>query len=260
MIPFIITNHGVTVFLDDGQQSIDETHPNFEDVIDAIRDEDVDEIRELINISRSIERWSQGLVTVIAGEVFYCGDVVNNVVTDRILDLMSIGFKPKSLAAFLTNVKNNPSYAAVEELYLFLEHNDIVLTEDGCFLAYKRVRDNYTDLHTGTFDNSVGATVKMMRNEVDDNRDRTCSRGLHFCASHYLPSFGGYSGNKIVVVKVNPADVVAIPNDYNNAKGRTWKYTVVAEVDSETSSLLQFATGNKLGEGTGGSFGDYNEG
>lgn len=240
MIPFIITNHGVTVYLDGKQETIDETHPNFEDVIDAIRDEDVDEIRELINISKSIERWSQGIVTVIDGEVFYAGTVVHGVISERILDLMSIGFEPKGLAAFLANVKMNPSFTAVEELYLFLEHNDIVLTEDGHFLAYKRVRSNLTDLHSGTFDNSVGRIVEMPRNQVNDDRNRTCAAGLHFCASHYLPSFGGYGGNKIVVVKVNPADVVSIPNDYNNAKGRTWKYKVVAEVDSETAKLNSY--------------------
>jgi hypothetical protein len=32
-----------------------------------------------------------------------------------------------------------------------------------------------------------------------------------------------------MILKVNPADVVAIPADYNNTKGRACKYEVVAE-------------------------------
>lgn len=32
-----------------------------------------------------------------------------------------------------------------------------------------------------------------------------------------------------MILKINPADVVAIPSDYNNTKGRTWKYEVVGE-------------------------------
>ncbi len=241
MIPFIITNHGVTVYLDGEQTTIDETHPNFEAVILAVAEQDVDEIRALINISLAITRWGEGLITVVDGEVFYKDEVVANVVTQRILDLMGSGFEPTSLAAFLTNVLENPSYTAVQELYLFLEHNDIVITEDGHFLAYKRVRNDYTDLHSGQFDNSVGATPAMLRNEVDDRRDVTCSRGLHFCAKHYLPSFGGHGGNRVVVVKVNPADVVSIPSDYNNAKGRTWTYEVVAEVGADDADLSEFA-------------------
>ncbi len=240
MIPFIITNHGVTVYLDGEQQTIDETHPNFDAVVLAVAEQDVDEIRALINISLAITRWGDGYVTVIDGEVFYGDEPVNNVITARILELMANGFEPSSLAAFLSNVLENSSYTAVQELYLFLEHNDIVITEDGHFLAYKRVRNNYTDLHSGKFDNSVGASPSMPRNEVDDNRKATCSRGLHFCAKHYLPSFGGHGGNRVVVVKVNPADVVSIPSDYNNAKGRTWTYKVVGEVGSDTADLDGF--------------------
>ncbi len=240
MIPFIITNHGVTVYLDGEQQTIDESHPNFDAVVLAVAEQDVDEIRALINISLAITRWGNGFITVIDGEVFYRDEPVNNVITSRILELMSAGFEPSSLAAFLANVMENPSYTAVQELYLFLEHNDIVITEDGHFLAYKRVRNNYTDLHSGRFDNSVGASPSMPRNEVDDNRNATCSRGLHFCAKHYLPSFGGYGHNRVVVVKVNPSDVVSIPSDYNNAKGRTWTYEVVGEVGSDTADLDGF--------------------
>ncbi len=240
MIPFIITNHGVTVYLDGEQQTIDESHPNFNEVILAVAEQDVDEIRALINISLAITRWGNGVITVIDGEVFFDGKVVNNVITSRILDLMDGGFQPASLAAFLGNVLKNPSYTAVQELYLFLEHNDIVITDDGHFLAYKRVKNDYTDLHTGTLDNRVGQKPRMLRNEVDDNRNVTCSRGLHFCAKHYLPSFGGHGGNRVVVVKVNPADVVSIPNDYNNAKGRTWTYKVVAEVGADDADLSEF--------------------
>ncbi len=240
MIPFIITNHGATVYLDGEQQTIDETHPNFDQVIAAIADQDVDEIRELINITRAITRWGAGVITVVDGEVFYEDEPVANVLTARIVDMMSLGFEPTALAAFLANVLGNPSYTAVQELYLFLEHNDIVITEDGHFLAYKRVRNDYTDLHTGTFDNSVGETPAMIRNEVDDRREVLCGRGLHFCAKHYLPSFGGRGGNRVVVVKVNPADVVSIPNDYNNAKGRTWTYEVIAEVGADDADLNEF--------------------
>jgi hypothetical protein len=42
-----------------------------------------------------------------------------------------------------------------------------------------------------------------------------------------------------MLVKINPADVVSIPSDYNNAKGRTWKYEVVGEVtDKEWRDIL----------------------
>jgi hypothetical protein len=36
-----------------------------------------------------------------------------------------------------------------------------------------------------------------------------------------------------MIVKINPADVVSIPSDYDNTKGRTWRYEVVGEIAFE---------------------------
>src|SRR5690606_5095532 len=102
------------------------------------------------------------------------------------------------------------------------------------FLAYKRVRDNYLDWHSATFDNSVGKVVEMPggRYHVDSNRHNVCSYGLHFCSKDYLGNFWRGAG-RIVVVKINPADVVSIPIDYNFTKGRTWRYEVVGEINTD---------------------------
>jgi hypothetical protein len=111
-----------------------------------------------------------------------------------------------------------------------LEKNSLPITPDGHFLAYKKVRYDYKDCHSGTMDNSVGQVVEMERNSVDDDKDRTCSTGLHFCSRDYLNHFGG---ERLVIVKVNPRDVVSIPSDYNGAKGRACRYEVVDEIDKD---------------------------
>jgi len=42
---------------------------------------------------------------------------------------------------------------------------------------------------------------------------------------------------------VNPANVVSIPSDYNNAKGRTWTYRVVGEIeDWEANQITPYFT------------------
>jgi hypothetical protein len=95
-------------------------------------------------------------------------------------------------------------------------------------MAYKRVRANFTDVHTGTFDNSPGTTVKMNRRDVNEDPTQTCSAGLHVCSYSYLSHF---SGDRVVSVKVNPRDCVAVPRDYSAAKMRVCEYTVIAELD-----------------------------
>ena len=111
------------------------------------------------------------------------------------------------------------------------------------FLAFKNVRNDYRDIHSGNFDNSIGQVCEMPRNGVDEDKDRTCSAGLHFCSIEYLPHFSDSNGGHTMIVKINPRDVVAIPADYNNTKGRTCKYEVVAEY-KEDWRLLEFMSGN----------------
>lgn len=153
----------------------------------------------------------------------------------KILRMHEEGFPVDPLVNFLENLYANPSKTAIDELFLFLEQTELPITKDGCFIAYKIVKNDYMDIYTGKMDNSVGKTIEMPRFAVDDNRSKTCSAGLHFCSKDYLRHYGSgnQSTDRCVLVKINPADVVSIPSDYNNAKGRTCKYEVVSEIDND---------------------------
>jgi hypothetical protein len=60
---------------------------------------------------------------------------------------------------------------------------------------------------------------------------------LHFCSQDYLPHFGNGYDSRVVIVKINPADVVSIPSDYNNAKGRACRYEVVGEIGNDGDKI-----------------------
>lgn len=166
---------------------------------------------------------------------------LHNAIVDRIIRMADDGFNVKPLMQFLANLLNNPDKTSIDELYLFLEASNLPITEDGCFIAYKIVRNDYMDIYSGTTQNKIGDKPAMPRFEVDPNRNNTCSRGLHFCSKSYLPHYGTQraGGDRCMLVKVNPADVVSIPSDYNNAKGRAWTYEVVGEMNAtEWRTLL----------------------
>lgn len=149
----------------------------------------------------------------------------------KLLELLDAGFDITPMANFIVRVRSNPNEPVQARLYEFMEYGNLPLTSDGCFLAYKVVRNNYLDKHSGSFDNSVGKTCEMKREAVDDNDNQTCSRGLHACSKEYIEAFL-YEGAKdrLMVVKIAPEDVVSIPVDYNNTKLRTCKYVVVGEI------------------------------
>ena len=163
------------------------------------------------------------------------------------IQMLQEGFSIEPMVLFMENLMSNPSKRSVLELYGFLEKSNLPITPDGHFLAYKKVRDNYLDCHSGTMDNSVGKVLEMERNEVDDDKDRTCSSGLHFCSISYLNCFGG---ERTMILKINPRDVVSIPSDYNDAKGRTCRYEVIGELnvapeDAFTKPVQETAVGSQ---------------
>jgi len=234
--PYIYQGDSLTIFIEGTKHTINrETHPNFDKVIAAMRDDDWDAIPDLVDMSRAIANFTSdnGDIEVKDGDVYYLGRPFHNAMTDRLLAMLEEGFPVDALCNFLSRLKENPSKRAVDELYGFLENNDLPLTPDGYFLAYKKVREDYSDIHSGRFDNTPGLTCSMPRNEVNDNKDDTCSTGLHFCSLEYLPKFGRGGGDRVVILKINPRDVVSIPSDYNNAKGRTCRYEVVSEHDAD---------------------------
>jgi len=65
------------------------------------------------------------------------------------------------------------------------------------------------------------------------------STGLHFCSRSYLGRFGG---SNIMVLKIHPKDVVSIPTDYDDAKGRCCKYEVIGQID-DTTEIPDFFVG-----------------
>ena len=227
----------ITLMVNGTVHNITDQHPNYAAIREAIKTKQTDDIESLINIGSTINKFGDGKVTVVNGRVIYNDEELHGTIVDRIMDMIHEGFDAAPMLAFLGNLMQNPSKRAVDELYLWLEKTSLPITEDGHFLAYKRVREDFKDFYTGTMDNSVGQVVEMPRNKVDDNRDKTCSYGLHFCSLSYLPNYYGNEGN-IVIVKINPADVVSIPADYNNAKGRACRYEVIGLHNSETTEAF----------------------
>lgn len=236
----IITGSGKIAATINGQSyTIDTDHPKYKQALEAVRSKDWTGFINLVNISKQVENYFEGTDAQIKdGSINYHGQIIHNTLTKRILSFMREGLPHEPLLNFFKNLMENPSRRAVNELYDFLEAGELPITEDGCFLAFKNVRSNYLDIHSGKFDNSVGKVCEMPRNAVDEDKERTCSYGLHFCSIAYLPHFSDSDGGKTMIVKINPRDVVAIPADYNNTKGRTCRYEVVAEYKEDWRSKL----------------------
>lgn len=186
---------------------------------------------ELISEKERLIKLTKGRIVIdeTIGCATYAGVTIPNELSDRLIEAAKCDDESAldRLAKFTERLYQNPSKDSVEQLYGFMQHNDIDIDDAGYVVAFKKIREDWTDCHTGSVDNSIGQEPYMPRWEVDADKHQTCSRGYHVCAKSYLNHF---HGARVVRVLVDPADFVSIPVDYNNAKARVCKYKVIEEV------------------------------
>jgi hypothetical protein len=241
-VRYSITDKNVSVNYDGETHIISRTDPLAEKLIEAVRNDRKDEIPDLVSASKKIETFGQGNFKVDAGQVFVNGVAVPDFLSRKILRFIDEKLPHMPLVKFAENLQRNPSFRAVNELSLFLDKNDHPLTDDGHFIAYKRVRADFTDIHSGTFDNHPGCEPFMPRNQVNEDPTQTCSDGLHVANWDYAHNHFAScdpATDIMLEVQVNPEHVVSVPIDYNNSKMRVCKYLVLGVVNEEKSSVLR---------------------
>lgn len=238
MIPYILKTNSITLFpAFQPPLVVDASHMNFHAVRTAIEDGDFETAVSLGSVATFVQNSTGGHVTVTDAGVFYKDLPLTGYLVNKIMEFFRDGLDVKHYLLFLSNIMENPSMTSRNELYLFLEAANLPVTEDGCFMAYKAVRADFKDKHSGKFDNSPGQRLSMDRGAVDDNRERTCSYGYHAAAYEYAKGFMNGYDDKLVAVKINPKDVVSVPSDYQNQKLRTCVYEVMFEIEGAADTL-----------------------
>lgn len=173
--------------------------------------------------------------------VYYKGVLLPRVLQRRMFQCLEREGKDavKAWPKFIENILANPDEHCRNAVYEFLENRELpIALEDGTFIAYKGVREDFWSEHgnpdtrviSGQVDdcgrilNSIGSVIEVVREDVDNDSSNHCSCGLHVGARSYATSFAP----KTLLVKVNPRDVVTVPTD-TAEKCRVSRYEVVGE-------------------------------
>jgi hypothetical protein len=234
MIPFIKSNDNLTLFWNGKTKIVPVGTPAYDEVMQLIKAKaDPDTIIKACDLGERVKLkcHTSGLFSTDENNVVWVGnEKCPKVLSDRIVDFVEQGLPFEPLIKFWKNCVANPDSRARTDLFAFLQHNGHPITEDGCFIAYRKVTTDFKDHRTKSMDNRIGQTVRMERSQCDSNPNQTCSAGLHVAAIDYA---WGFASGPTVCVKVNPKDVVAIPTDYNNQKMRCCEFTVLSVHESE---------------------------
>ena len=229
----------ITVVLDGERHSINAGNGLFSKALEAYKVNDWDVFIGCVNPEirlKSLYASYEG-IEVKDGNLYVFDEPVHSTLANRVLSFLEAGLDCVHLFNFILKLNLNPSKRAVDELYTFLEHRALPITDNGNFLAYKAVREDYTDKYTGKFLNTIDAVLEMPRNKVDDDKNVGCSYGFHAGTVEYAKEFMGREGH-LMIVEINPADVVSIPTDCQFQKLRTSKYKVVGEYEIDLTDPL----------------------
>jgi hypothetical protein len=227
-IPNMVNNSAFTCILDGKHYTLlrDQLphHVSVTDLMQAASRGDKAFILSVVDKIQSIQNYAGGRVEIKGGVLFYKGQQLHSYLADKIVDMHNMGAPIEGYIRFLKRLMTNPTIRCREHLYEFLEYGNMPIDEDGYFYAYKYVADDYYDCHSHTYLNYPGRTIEMPRHKVNDDPDRGCESGLHVGTLQYVRN-----SSKIVIVKVNPRDVCAVPYCCSHQKVRTCKYQVIED-------------------------------
>lgn len=242
----ILTTNRLTVIdNNDKTHKIESDHRNFDKICKAVSDGDQSLFETLLADvapeklpEPDLDGFEHELFEKRDGEIFYRGVwKLEGPTKTKLVSLLKYGMNLQPFINFLDNLYNNVSSQVTSQLMRFLDYEELPITEDGCFIAYKGIRaDKYS--HHGNLEvqllqgvrddqgrilNEEGHVIEIRRNQVNCNPNETCSQGLHVGSHKFALDYGPI----LATIKVNPIDVVSVPTDYNGQKLRCCKYLVV---------------------------------
>lgn len=231
---YTMTNESISIFSGGKMHTVQKGTGNFLALRTAILNEDWDAVPKNLTVAKAVNEWIKDKFTLNGEAVCFEGNVLPRDLSKKITEMAASGESPEPLTKFWEKLQKNPSFRSVNQLWPFLNQKGIPLTKDGNFLAYKAVRSDYRDVHSGAYDNSPGRTNEMPRNQISDDPDVACHEGFHVGALEYARSF--HSGGHIVVCEIDPADVVCVPKDSSQRKMRVCKYKVIGNHNGQFMS------------------------
>jgi acyl carrier protein len=235
-----LTNGTLTVIRDNGAEILTarNDHPRWAEIVEAYKGRNEDRLLTLLSLKAVVEEYSVGQLSINATGVLYHGQPVHTLDAERVMAFLRDGLPYKPLANYMSKL-GNVSPRVKAELYNFLEHRNMPITDEGKIIAYKGVQNDFfsvmgntsTVVLEGEVDsgghirNVIGANIRIERSSCDDDYRNGCSFGLHAGSLKYACGWG----ERVILVEIDPADVVSVPEDCSCQKLRCCGYRVLGE-------------------------------
>lgn len=146
-----------------------------------------------------------------------------------------------NLVHFLERVDENPSENSRRQLFDWAQTKDLTIDEKGFIIGFKGVRQvsttdpqRFCATNSGGFavngvmkighypDFTIGDVITLPREKCVDDPSNACAAGLHVGTHSHAQNYG----NVELEVRIDPADVVSVPN-HETYKMRCCRYEVI---------------------------------
>lgn len=254
----------VTAFNQDSNNPVyiaDEFHPAFDQILEGLRTGDPN-VWSLFEVGEGLVSKFKVVTERVSWnghEVLWDGTPIHSVLAKQLERALKEGDERNytAIAKFWEKLESNPDNNSRNQAYEFLACHQFQITDDGDVVGYKGVRDTGKGIYTSTWSSQVegvpsgfvngtpipplstipqkiGDVVTMPREQVSNDPNVLCSRGLHVSTQDYASSYG----SKVLLVTFSPANICSVPNDAQGEKVRVWKYKVKGLVPENNSGSV----------------------
>lgn len=244
------TPSSLTVVLSGGRsKQVRSDHKNWLAICECLKQDNERQLVNLINDTATPVKREKvvvlpdcniGKVRVRNDRVYYDGLEIEDCVVDHMRKCVAQNLPLTGFVAFINKVYRNIELRVRLELFDFASRNGLTINSKGNLLAYKAVNHEYMSKHRtpdgGRIDNRPGTTVRMERSLVQADHAVGCGKGLHAGSLNYVYGYGGGS-DRIVIVEIDPINVVSVPSDCSYQKLRVCEYYVVGDYNGELEKV-----------------------
>ena len=144
------------MFLADRIISVTPDHHAYDQIIQAKKVGDFEAMLAAIDSTQHVADYvsSSGKLQVKGGDVYYEGERLNNDAAKYLLELMNAGHEVGWFVNVMQRLMRNPSRTSIDAGFEFIFRRNweqpMPILPDGRILGYKRVKDDYLDIHSGT--------------------------------------------------------------------------------------------------------------
>lgn len=202
-------------------------------------------------------------LSIVDGSIYFAGERLEDTLASHILSLLDEEKVPKnetlwrSYIKFLDNLHQNVNEEIRKQLFRWMDYEEkaghpFAITEDGCLVGYKGCRGTVLEPVSsfvgnaivngeeinGHIPNKVGSVISMPRSAVQYDPSIGCSTGLHVGTRDYAVNWAPI----LLLVKVNPRDVVSVPYECESQKMRVCEYTVLEVIDASDEHKMLFTS------------------